>query len=197
MAINLEKAPLETLYYYADNGKTVGPFPLNELLPKIKADTLVYRDGIEWTNAKDVEELRGYFPEKKPKSPLLVIVISVLLLSLIGTGALFVYNQMNNQKPPKEEISDEEPGTSTVLPEATATGTGKPSSTGGTSGTSDLSDPPKTNQPETKNTPSGKTSRVKQEDLFTCPNGYSILRTQVNDGICDCEDDPCSDETKN
>ena len=91
MAINLEKAPLETLYYYADNGKTVGPFPLNELLPKIKADTLVYRDGIEWTNAKDVEELRGYFPEeepKKPKSPLLVIVISVLLLALIGGGVL-------------------------------------------------------------------------------------------------------------
>jgi hypothetical protein len=196
MAINLEKAPLETLYYYADNGKTVGPFPLNELLPKIKADTLVYRDGIEWTNAKDVEELRGYFPEK-PKSPLLVILISVLLFALIGAGVLFVYNQMNEQKPPKEEISDEEPGTSTVLPEATATGTGKPSSTGGTSGTSDLSDPPKTNQPETKNTPSGKTSRVKQEDLFTCPNGYSILRSKVNDGICDCEDDPCSDETKN
>ena len=69
MAINLEKAPLETLYYYADNGKTVGPFPLNELLPKIKADTLVYRDGIEWTNAKDVEELRGYFPEKEEKKP--------------------------------------------------------------------------------------------------------------------------------
>jgi hypothetical protein len=104
---------------------------------------------------------------------------------------------MNKQKPPKEEISDEEPGTSTVLPEATATGTGKPSSTGGTSGTSDLSDPPKTNQPETKNSPSGKTSRVKQKDLFTCTNGKSILRTQVNDGICDCEDDPCSDETKN
>jgi hypothetical protein len=200
MEINLEEDSIETSYYYAEDGKTVGPFPLNELLPKITADTLVYREGIEWTNAKDVEELRGYFPEKepkKPKSPLLLTIISVLLLALIGIGALIVYIQMNKQEPPKEEISDEEPGTSTGLPEATATGTAKPSSTAGTSGSSDISDPPKTNQPETKNSPSGKTSRVKQEDLFTCPNGYSILRTQVNDGICDCEDDPCSDETKN
>jgi hypothetical protein len=30
-------------------------------LKKIEADKLVYREGIDWTNAKDVEELRKFF----------------------------------------------------------------------------------------------------------------------------------------
>ena len=199
MAINLEKAPFETLYYYAENGKTVGPFPLKELLPRITADTLVYREGIEWTNAKDVEELKAHFPEieKKPKKPILLVFISLLLFVLIGVGAIVVYNHINGTKPPTVEGSGEKPEPIPGVPDSTTTVTAKPSSTGGTSGPSTISEPKKTNQPEIKNSPSGKTSRVKQADLFTCPSGYSILRTQVNDGICDCEDDPCSDESKN
>lgn len=198
MAINLEKAPFETLYYYAENGKTVGPFPLKELLPRITADTLVYREGIEWTNAKDVEELKAHFPiVDPPKNPILLIIISVLLFALIGVGALIVYDHINKQDPPKAEVNDEEPEPIPGVPDSITTVTAKPSSTGGTSGPSTISEPKKTNQPEIKNSPSGKTSRVKQADLFTCPSGYSILRTQVNDGICDCEDDPCSDESKN
>lgn len=198
MAINLEKAPLETLYYYAENGKTVGPFLLKELLPKINADTLVYREGIEWTNAKDVEELKAHFPVvDPPKKPFLLIIISVVLFALIGVGALIVYDHINKQDPTKEEVNDEEPEPIPGVPDSTTTVTGEPSSTGGTSGPSTISDPPKTNQPEIKNSPSGKTSIVKQEDLFTCPNGRNIRKNQVNDGICDCEDDPCSDESKN
>lgn len=213
MAINLEKAPLETLYYYADNGKTVGPFPLNELLQKIKADTLVYRDGIEWTNAKDVEELRGYFPEKEPKKPAKLILVSILLCVLLGAGALIIYQMIKPEiettggaagttGPSVTSGPSETSGTSgtTVTPE-----TNKPTdkevsgstNTPRTNGNSASSDLPKTDQSKEITIPSGKTSRVKQEDLFTCTNGKSILRTQVNDGICDCEDDPCSDETKN
>ena len=100
MAINLEKAPFETFYYYAENGKTVGPFPLKELLPKITADTLVYREGIEWTNAKDVEELKAHFPEpeKKPKNPSKLILVLILFFVLLGASALFYFFIVDGSK---------------------------------------------------------------------------------------------------
>lgn len=56
------------MYYYSDdNGTTFGPFSLNELLPKVNHETLVYREGIQWTNASNVEELKKYF--KKIETP--------------------------------------------------------------------------------------------------------------------------------
>lgn len=61
MAIDLDKDKNELKYYYSENGATLGPFSLSQLLEKIEADTLVYREGINWTNAKDVEELRKFF----------------------------------------------------------------------------------------------------------------------------------------
>jgi hypothetical protein len=61
MAIDLNKNKNELKYYYSENGATLGPFSLPQLLEKIEADTLVYREGIDWTNAKDVEELRKFF----------------------------------------------------------------------------------------------------------------------------------------
>ena len=64
MTINLEKTELS--YYYALDGKQLGPFNKVDLLSKIKADTLVWREGMdEWTNAFKVEELKDHFPEKK------------------------------------------------------------------------------------------------------------------------------------
>ena len=61
MSINLNKNTNEYKYYYSENGTTLGPFTLNQLLEKIEADTLVYREGIDWTNAKDLEELKKFF----------------------------------------------------------------------------------------------------------------------------------------
>lgn len=61
MAIELNKDKNELKYYYSENGATLGPFMLSQLLEKIEAVTLVYREGIDWTNAKDVEELRKFF----------------------------------------------------------------------------------------------------------------------------------------
>jgi uncharacterized membrane protein YhaH (DUF805 family) len=61
MAINLNKDKNELKYYYSENGATLGPFTLSQLLEKIEANTLVYREGIDWTNATDVEELRKFF----------------------------------------------------------------------------------------------------------------------------------------
>ncbi len=70
MAIDLKKEkkeePKEELkYYYSDNGNTAGPFSLSELLEKIGPETLVYREGIDWTNAKKVEELKKFFKVEK------------------------------------------------------------------------------------------------------------------------------------
>lgn len=61
MAIDINKDKNELKYYYSENGATLGPFSFSQLLEKIEAETLVYREGIEWTNAKDVEELRKFF----------------------------------------------------------------------------------------------------------------------------------------
>ena len=49
------------MYYYSIDGATYGPYNLEQLLDKIDADTLVYREGIDWTNAKNVEELKKFF----------------------------------------------------------------------------------------------------------------------------------------
>ncbi len=61
MENNIEKNITERKYYYAENGVTFGPFSLNQLLEKIECETLVYREGIDWTNAKDIEELKKFF----------------------------------------------------------------------------------------------------------------------------------------
>jgi uncharacterized membrane protein YhaH (DUF805 family) len=60
------------IYYYSIDGTVYGPLSLTELLEKIDADTLVYREGIEWTNANGVEELKKFFvsPEIKIKMDL-------------------------------------------------------------------------------------------------------------------------------
>ncbi len=200
MAINLEKAPFETLYYYAENGKTVGPFPLKELLPRITADTLVYREGIEWTNAKDIEELKAHFTiVDPPKKPLLLkIIISVLFFALIGVGALIVYNQMNKQEPPfVDKPKPEDPGLQTTTeptePENTPTVISKSetSSSENDKGTDigtdrEVPSPTKTEK---------RQSSPKQAELFTCESGQNVRKTLVNNGACDCND--CSDESKN
>ena len=68
MSININKKETNYMYYYSDdNGTTYGPFSLDELLPKVNHETLVYREGIQWTNASNVEELKKYF--KKIETP--------------------------------------------------------------------------------------------------------------------------------
>lgn len=67
MAIELNKDKNDIIYYYSENGKTLGPYSLSEVLVKIDAETLVYREGIEWTNAKDIDELKKFFKEQQVK----------------------------------------------------------------------------------------------------------------------------------
>lgn len=67
MAIDLNKDKNELKYYYSENGATLGPYSLSQLLVKIDPETLVYREGIEWTNAKDVDELKKFFKGQQLK----------------------------------------------------------------------------------------------------------------------------------
>jgi hypothetical protein len=61
MPPNISKGAQQPNYYYSIDGETYGPFTVSDLLPLIEADTLVYREGIEWTPASDVEELKKFF----------------------------------------------------------------------------------------------------------------------------------------
>jgi hypothetical protein len=63
MAININKTPESFQYYFSIDGDQFGPFTVTELLVKIDRNTLVWREGLQWTNAFDVEELRNFFPE--------------------------------------------------------------------------------------------------------------------------------------
>ena len=59
MALNLDKSAIEKQYYYEENGNTYGPFSLSVLLSKINANTSVYREGIDWAEAKEIAELKN------------------------------------------------------------------------------------------------------------------------------------------
>lgn len=61
MAIQLGKKEEQIQYYYSVEGKQFGPYDLATLLSKIESTTLVWREGIEWTNAANVEELKKFF----------------------------------------------------------------------------------------------------------------------------------------
>ena len=63
MKINLNKEQIDYSYYYSIDEKQFGPFNLTQLVPEINGDTLVWREGIEWTSANNLEELKKFFPE--------------------------------------------------------------------------------------------------------------------------------------
>jgi hypothetical protein len=111
MAIKIEKNSDDLIYYYSDNGTSIGPLSLSDLLDRIDSDTMVYREGIDWTSASDVEELKEYF-ESKSEIPLKVwgdtgatvkaksnkkywiIGIAIALIIIIGFG--FMYFKLEN-----------------------------------------------------------------------------------------------------
>ena len=75
MAINLDKKDKnpsfnldknEVDYYYSKNGKQYGPYVKKDILTKIDSNTLVWRDGIEWTNASKLEEFKNHFQSEVP-----------------------------------------------------------------------------------------------------------------------------------
>jgi TM2 domain-containing membrane protein YozV len=63
MSINITKNEEEYTYYFTEEGKQFGPFNLVQLISKINGETMVWRDGIDWTNANKLEELQKFFPD--------------------------------------------------------------------------------------------------------------------------------------
>lgn len=55
---------IEKEYFYFENDVIVGPLSLPELLTNIQRDTLVWFNGIEWTIACEIDELKSFFPEQ-------------------------------------------------------------------------------------------------------------------------------------
>lgn len=106
----------EAKYYYSADGSTLGPFGIAELLAHIKPNTLVWREGIEWTNASSVPELADFFKAKqttsaiaqpiqslkylKPKRPVW-ISLAIIILSISSYFFFF-----NNDSTPKGENSE-------------------------------------------------------------------------------------------
>jgi len=64
----------KTNWYYSFEGKTYGPYELSVLLEKIGPDSLVWKEGIEWTKANEVPELRKFFKEESASDTQPVIV---------------------------------------------------------------------------------------------------------------------------
>lgn len=90
------------IYYLANNGNADGPYSKVELLAKIEASSLVYHEGIDWTEAKNIDELKDYFKNvqnssskdsiniglddqniKKPKNSLVIILGSAFVVALL------------------------------------------------------------------------------------------------------------------
>lgn len=57
------------MYYYSLESKSYGPVDLVQLLIKIDGNTLVWREGIEWTIANELEELQKFLPSRVNKPP--------------------------------------------------------------------------------------------------------------------------------
>jgi len=69
MAIQLGKKEDQIQYYYSIDGKQFGPYELSILLTKIDDSTLIWREGIEWTNASNVQELKKFFNKTNNIAP--------------------------------------------------------------------------------------------------------------------------------
>ncbi len=68
MAISLTKKEEIINWYYSKDGTQMGPFELNNLINQIDGNTMVWREGIEWTTARLVPELSLHFPAEKVSS---------------------------------------------------------------------------------------------------------------------------------
>ena len=68
MAINLTKTEEKVRWYYSKDGNQIGPFELDQLLNHIDKYTMVWREGIDWTTAHLVPELKGYFKQEAAPS---------------------------------------------------------------------------------------------------------------------------------
>jgi hypothetical protein len=109
MALNFNKGGKLGKYFYLDEaGVDYGPFEIAELLEKIDKNTLVYYQGINWTKASEIPELKRFFHEETKivekiierapvkstspkKSPILLIFIILFMVGSLLMYLIFKY----------------------------------------------------------------------------------------------------------
>ena len=114
MALKITKGGKIGKYFYIENAVEYGPVELNELLENISKHTLVYYEGITWTKASEITELKKYFtteerivekvvdrvvekniiqqPEKKGGKIILIAILVASMLLLI-CSLYWIYQQ--------------------------------------------------------------------------------------------------------
>lgn len=116
MAINLTKGGKLGKYFYLKDEVEYGPVELNELLENIDKNTLVYFKGINWTEAKKIDELKKYFTTEEKVIEKVIntssdfesssnkknFLVPVLLLLILSGGAYWYKDYKDRAN--KEEI---------------------------------------------------------------------------------------------
>lgn len=105
MSLNINKGGKLGKYFFIEDDVQYGPFEISDLLEKINKDTLIYYEGIKWTKASDLPEIKKYFiteerlvdnvierivevPAAKSNSPILLFLIFVVIVG----GIYWFYN---------------------------------------------------------------------------------------------------------
>lgn len=102
-------------YYYTDGKNQYGPYPIEELRPKINPNTLVWREGMaNWMPASNVDELKKLFappvnrrnvPQQSSSRDYVLMVLAILgfLASLwvltVGTYAFSTHSHIDEATP--------------------------------------------------------------------------------------------------
>ena len=121
MAFNFNKGGRLGKYFYLDEkGVDYGPFEISDLLERITKDTLVYYQGVNWTKASELAELKRYFPvEQKAvkkvveksqlvaptKSKNYTLPVLFILLLFVGVIAFFLFLESMNSKEFEQELA--------------------------------------------------------------------------------------------
>ena len=127
MAIRLNKGGDLGKYFYINDNITYGPIKLDELLKRVDEDTLVFYEGIDWTPASDIPELKKFVRSKNdyvnhatsenavepPKAKNNGALIWSFLI-IIAIAAFYLINK-NNSGPIVTPIAD----TAAYLPDTT------------------------------------------------------------------------------
>lgn len=119
MAFNFSKGGKLGKYFYLDEkGVDYGPFEISDLLGFITKDTLVYYQGVNWTKASELAELKPYFlvekkvvkktveksqliiPSKKKYTPSILFILITLLIVI----AFLLYLENRSSKEFEEKI---------------------------------------------------------------------------------------------
>lgn len=91
MALNLNKGAKLGKYFYIVNNVEYGPVDIDELLKYINKDTLIYYEGIRWTKASEIPEIKKFFITEKKVVEKVVVQKAVEKNNTNGNSYLLVF----------------------------------------------------------------------------------------------------------